>query len=504
YNAIESPSPVELSEDEVFVFPASYAQQRLWFLDQLEPNSPFYNIPSAVRLKGKLDVEALERSLNEITRRHETLRTTFEAKNDGPVQMIAPARSIALPIVELSAVPEAEREARLQELANEEAQRPFNLTTGPLFRARLLRLADDDHVALLTLHHIISDGWSMGVLIREIAILYEAFSTGKACPATKGSAEGPSPLPDLSIQYADYSEWQRGWLQGEVLESQLDYWKKQLGGELPALELPADRPRPAVQASRGATLSIDLPKPLTESLKALARQEGATLFMILLATFQTLLHRYTGQEDICVGTPIANRTRGEIEGLIGLFINTLVMRTDFSGEPAFRELLRRVREVTLGAYAHQDVPFEMVVEALHPERDTSYTPLFQVMFILQNAGGKAHELPGLTLSLIEPETKTATFDLTISTAETSAGMNVAVEYNTDLFEAATIKRVLGHYQTLLESVVATPDQSIATLNLLASAERRQLLDEWNNTLKIFPQADSCIQQLFEAQVERTP
>ena len=493
YNAIEDPSPVELSEDEVFVFPASYAQQRLWFLDQLEPGSPFYNIPSAVRLKGKLDVEALERSLNEIARRHETLRTIFEAKNDGPVQMIAPARSIALPIVDLSDVPETEREARLQELANEEAQRPFNLTTGPLFRARLLRLADDDHVALLTLHHIISDGWSMGVLIREIAILYEAFSTGK-----------PSPLPDLTIQYADYSEWQRGWLQGEVLESQLDYWKKQLGGKLPALELPADRPRPAVQTSRGATLSIDLLKPLTESLKALARQEGATLFMILLAAFQTLLHRYTGQEDICVGTPIANRTRGEIEGLIGLFINTLVMRTDFSGEPTFRELLRRAREVTLDAYAHQDVPFEMVVEALHPERDTSYNPLFQVMFILQNAGGRAHELPGLTLSLIEPETKTATFDLTISTAETAAGMSVAVEYNTDLFEAATIKRVLGHYQTLLESVVATPDQSIATLNLLTSAERRQLLEEWNNTFKVFPQADSCIQQLFEAQVERIP
>ncbi|RMF36691.1 MAG: non-ribosomal peptide synthetase, partial [Chloroflexi bacterium] len=352
--------------------PLSFAQQRLWFLDQLAPNTPLYNIPDAIRLRGPLDVAVLERSLNEIVRRHESLRTTFRATDGKPVQVIAPTLKLPLPLVDLSGLPKAAREAEVQRLATEEAQRPFDLSRGPLLRVTLLRLGDEEHVALLTMHHIISDGWSMRVLVQELAALYDAFSHGR-----------PSPLPDLPIQYADFALWQREWLQGEVLEEQLAYWKQQLSGSPPVLELPTDRPRPPVQSFRGAHRPFMLPRPLSQAIKALCRREGVTPFMLLLAAFQTLLHRYTGQDDISVGTPIANRNRAEIEGLIGYFANTLVLRTDLSGDPPFRELLKRVREVALGAYAHQDLPFEMLVDALQPERDLSHTPLFQVMFVLQ-------------------------------------------------------------------------------------------------------------------------
>ena len=492
-------------EEEVYVFPLSFAQERLWFLDQFEPNSPFYNIPAAVRLTGELDVAALERTLNEIVRRHEILRTTFATMNREPVQVISPTLTLSLPVTDLQDLPRARREAEAMRLATEEAQRPFELTRGPLVRAALLRLAQEEHIVLLTMHHIVSDGWSMGVLVAEIAAIYEAFSKAPAVgrvsiPAVAGS---PSPLPELPIQYADFALWQREWLQGEVLQAQLDYWKHHLDGSLGVLELPTDRPRPPVQTNRGATQSRKLPGVLTEALKSLGKQERTTLFMTLLAAFQTLLHRYSRQDSISVGSPIANRNRAEMEGLIGFFVNTLVLRTDFSGDPSFRQLLARVRQVTLEAYAHQDLPFEMLVDALHIERDMSHSPLFQVMFILQNAPVRARELSGLTLSQIETHSGTSTFDLTLSITEQMDGLDASAEYNTDLFDAPTITRMLGHFRTLLEGIVAAPDQRISALPILAESEQRALLVDWNETATPYRQ-DVCVQQLFEAQVERTP
>jgi len=489
-SGLETPPIVPVSRDGDL--PLSFAQQRLWFLDQLAPGNLFYNIPMAVRLKGRLDVAALERSLNEIVRRHEPLRTTFETVRGKPVQVIAPELILPLPVVDLTDLPEAEREVEAQRRAQEEVRQPFDLAEGPLLRAQLLKLDEEDHVALLTMHHIVSDGWSMGVLVREIAALYGAFSAGK-----------PSPLPDLPIQYADFAHWQREWLQGEVLETQLDHWKQQLSDSPPVLELPTDRPRPAVQTSQGATQSFTLPKGLSESLKTLGREERATLFMTLLAAFQSLLYRYTGQEDISIGTPIANRTRGEIEGLIGFFVNTLVMRTDFSGDPSFEELLARVREVALDAYAHQDLPFETLVEELQPQRDLSHTPLFQVMFVLDTAPMGTLELPGLTLSPVEVSSGTATFDLTLSMTSGPAGLGGYVEYNTDLFDRATIERMVGHFQTLLEGIVTNPEQPISRLPILTEAEQQQLLVGWNETAIDFPR-ETCIHHLFEAQVEARP
>ncbi len=473
-------------------FPLSFAQQRLWFLDQLEPGSPMYNIPSAVRLSGRLDVPVLEQSLNEIVRRHEALRTTFSSKNGQPVQVIAPKLELTLPVIDLRHLPESEREGEVQRLANEEAQRPFDLSRGPLLRTCLLRLADEGHVALLTMHHIISDGWSMGVLIGEIAALYEAFRQGY-----------PSPLPDLAIQYADYAHWQREWLRGDTLERQLSYWKQQLGDSPPVLALSTDRPRPAFQTSRGASLAFGLSSGLFEELKALSKKKGTTLFITLLAAFQALLYRYTGQEDISVGTPVANRNHSEIEGLIGFFVNTLVMRTDLSGDPSFEDLLERVRKVSLDAYAHQDLPFEMLVEELQPERDMSHTPLFQVMFAFQNAPMRTQRLPGLTLRQLEAHSKTAKFDLTLTVTEEEDRLSGALEYNADLFDTVTIERMLGHFQKLLEGIVANPNEHLSKLAVLTTAERRQLLVEWNDTAADYPQ-DLCLSQLFEAQVGRTP
>ncbi len=472
--------------------PLSFAQQRLWFLDQLAPANLFYNIPMAVRLTGRLDVEALERSLNEILRRHEVLRTTFRAEGGRPVQIIAPELSLTLSVEDLSRLPEAEREAEARRWMQEETRRPFDLARGPLLRAKLLKLGEEEHVAVLTMHHIISDGWSMEVLIREVAILYEAFSQGR-----------PSPLPELSIQYADFACWQRGWLQGEVLERQLAYWKEQLKDRPLMLDLPTDRPRPAVQSWRGATEKFALPLELSRKLRTLSREEGATLFMTLLAAFQTLLYRYTGQEDISVGTAIANRNRAEIEGLIGFFVNTLVMRTNLSGEPSFREVLKRARKVALEAYAHQDLPFEILVEALQPERDLSHTPLFQTAFALQNAPMEALELPGLTLTPLDVDTGTAKFDLMLVMAERPDGLSGVVEYNTDLFDTATIRRMVGHFQTLLTGIVSDPEQPISHLPLLTEREQQQLLVDWNATALATPM-DRCAHELFEAQVARRP
>jgi aspartate racemase len=471
--------------------PLSFAQQRLWFIDQLEPGNSAYNCPAAVRLKGPLNVAALEQSVNEIVKRHEALRTIFTTVDGQPAQVIAPTLTVRLPVVNLQELHESEREAEVQGLVIEEAQRPFNLARGPLLRVTVLRLAKEEHVGLLTMHHIVSDGWSTGILIREMAVLYEAFSRGRS-----------SPLPELTIQYADFAYWQRQWLQGEVLDTQLTYWKRQLL-DAPPLELFTDHPRPAVQTFRGSYQSLLLPKNVGEGLRALSRQEGITLFMTLLAAFKILLHRYTDQDDLIIGTPIANRNRLEIEGLIGFFVNTLVIRTDLSGNLTFRELSRRMREVCLGAYAHQDLPFERLVEELHLERNLGRNPLFQVMFVLQNASVQTIGLPGLTLNPVEVDSGTAHFDLTLHMADTEQGLIGTLAYNKDLFEAATITRMLGHFRTLLEAVVANPARRLSDLSLLCESERQQLLFEWNDTKTDYP-GELCIHQLFEAQVERTP
>ncbi|HEY6186814.1 MAG TPA: amino acid adenylation domain-containing protein, partial [Pyrinomonadaceae bacterium] len=398
--ALAAPPIVAVSRDQKL--PLSFSQQRLWFLDQLEPGGWMYNIPAAVRLTGRLDVAALEQTFREISRRHEALRTNFSMTDGQAVQVVYGERLISLPVVDLGDLPETERESEAERLIAEESQQPFDLEHGSLIRVFLLRLEEEDHVLAVTMHHIISDGWSIGVLIKEMATLYEAFSAGQ-----------PSPLPELPIQYADFAHWQREWLQGDVLDAQLSYWKRQLAGAPPLLELPTDRPRPAVQTYNGAHLSLSLPLPLCAALRSLCRDEGVTLFMAMLAAFQTLLYRYTGEEDIVVSTGIANRMRAEVEPLIGFFVNTLVLRTDLGGSPSFRELLKQVREVTLGAYAHQDVPFELIVEAMQPERNPSYTPIFQVMMVLQNAPLERMEVPGLEIRQVGGEGKTAKFDLTM-------------------------------------------------------------------------------------------
>ncbi|MHC4593584.1 MAG: non-ribosomal peptide synthetase [Planctomycetota bacterium] len=468
----------------------SFAQQRLWFLDQLGTGAA-YNIPMALRHTGRISVAALEGSLNEIVRRHEALRTTFKTADGSPTQVIADYVSEAMPVIDLSGKPEEARECEAQRLIVEESKQLFNLTEGPLFRAKLLRMSDEDHILLLTMHHIVSDGWSMGVFARELTALYSAFSNGD-----------PSPLADLPIQYADFAVWQRNWLQGEVLETQLSYWQKQLDG-ISVLQLPTDRPRPRVQTFNGACQSLELSSMLTGELNALSKREGATLFMTLLAAFQTLLYRYTGQDDIVVGSPIANRNRTEIEGLIGFFVNSLAIRGDLSGNPSFRELLERVRGVALGAYAHQDLPFEKLVEVLRPERDMSHTPLFQVMFALQNAPMEALELTGLTTTLLEQGSIKAGYDLEFYLWEKMEGLGGMLIYNTDLFDVATITRMMGHYQNLLKGIVSDLNKRISELPLLTEAEKHHLLVELNDTKADYPQ-DQCVHQLFEAQVEQTP
>jgi amino acid adenylation domain-containing protein/thioester reductase-like protein len=484
---------------EAGALPLSFAQRRLWFLEQLMPGTAIYNIPQALQLTGPLDVDALERAFNEIGRRHETLRTTFHVVDGQPMQVIADSVEWRMPIVDLSAAPVTERAAVVERLIAEEIQLPFDLTCGPLLRAKLLRLADAEHVLIVTMHHIISDGWSFGVATRELAALYEAFVANK-----------PSPLPDLPIQYVDFAHWQQTWLQdgsgasGESpLQAQLAYWKQQLSGDLPMLDLPTDRSRPAFQSYRGAHHPLMLPGALTQALKALSGKEGVSLFTILLAALKTLLYRYSGQTDICVGSPVANRTRPEIEGLIGFFVNTLALRTDLSGNPPFRELLGRVREVALGAYARQDLPFEKLVEELQPERDLSRAPLFQVLCVQLDAQATTLQLAGLTLEPLPIHTGTAQFDLSFYLSESHEAVSGYIEYNTDLFEPVTIARMAGHFETLLNQIARDPDQLIADLPILTPAERRELLVEWNATQRDYP-SQSCLQTLFEAQAARTP
>src|SRR5580692_1395139 len=434
------------------LLPLSYAQQRLWFLDQLEPGKATYNIPCAVRLSGVLDVGALQESLQEIVRRHEVLRTSFPMKEGNPVQEIEPEMRIELAVKDLMAEEEGERERVAEELAKEEAQRPFDLSKGGLIRARVLRLEEEEHVLLVTMHHMVSDGWSLGVLVREFSELYEAHREGRAWQ-----------LPELKIQYADYAEWQRGWLKGEVLEEQLRYWKEQLQG-LEVLEIPTDKVRPAVASHEGASVRFSLTKELTRELKELSRREGVTLFMTLLAGYQVLLHRYSGQEDIAIGTPVANRNRGEIEGLIGFFVNTLVLRTDLRGKPAFREVLKRVREVTLGAYAHQEVPFEKLVEELAPERDLSRSPLFQVMLTLQNTPPKKLFSDSLEVRDMKYEYPAARLDLILIFEELAEILTGVVDYRTDLFTASTINLFISELQALFAMIVKNPDSQLDKLD----------------------------------------
>ncbi|HJX28291.1 MAG TPA: amino acid adenylation domain-containing protein, partial [Thermoanaerobaculia bacterium] len=452
--------------------PLSFAQQRLWFLEQLEPGNTAYHMPQAVRLTGRVSAKLLERIFAAIVARHEALRTTFVSRGEQPAQVIASAgeRPPVLRVIDLSGLPEAEREERAHALARQEAARPFDLRTGPLMRQTLVRLAAEDHLLLLNLHHIVSDGWSMGVLIGEIAELYRAFSSG----------DEPR-LPALPVQYADYAVWQRGWLQGEVLAAELAWWREQLAGLPPLLELPTDRPRPPVQSFRGGQLGLRLPADLSDRLRALAHREGATLFMALLAGFQALLARCSGQDQIAVGSPIAGRNHSEIESLIGFFVNTLVLRGDLSGTPGFRELVGRARERALGAYAHQEVPFEKLVEERAPERSLAHAPLFQVMLVLQNTGEQGIALEGLRLRPVDTGSAGAKFDLTLSFQEHGGEILGGLTYASDLFDAATLRRFLDRFERLLASALESPAMPWTELQLLAPAEVKQLA-EWTDTV----------------------
>src|SRR5215472_16703394 len=489
--AVDSLPPVRRAPRDR-ALPLSSAQQRLWFLNQLEPDSPYYNIPMALRLDGALDVNALHSALNESIRRHEILRTTYVVEGDSPVQVISPELKIDLPILDLSHIPTNEQPSEVRRLAIENGRHIFNLQTGPLIRASLLKLAECDHVLLLNFHHIANDGWSIWQFAIELAPLYEAKREGKS-----------SPLPELPVQYADFAVWQRDWLKSDIIARQLDYWTKQLTGAPETLELPTDHRRPDVLSLRGATEKAVLPRDLLDRLNELSQQYGATLFMTLLAAYQTLLYRYTRQEEIVVGSPIASRTRTELEDLIGFFVNTLVMRTDLSGNPRFVELLERVRSTALGAYSNQDLPFEKLVEKLQPERELGRMPLFQVWFVLQNAPRISLQLPSLELRSMDVHNGTAKFDLGLFTVEKPDGLYCTVEYSTDLFEAVTIRRFLGHYRVLLEAIAAAPAKRLSELPLLTVGEREQIVVQWNDTAHAVNRERS-LHQFIEDQVERTP
>jgi amino acid adenylation domain-containing protein len=475
----------------LFSFPLSFAQQRLWFLEQLQPGLIAYNLPGAVRLRGPLVVASLERALGAVVTRHESLRTTIRPMGDSAVQIVSSEDGFRLPLVDLSGFPPEQREKELMLRIQEEARQSFDLVRGPLFRSALYRLGPEHHILMLAMHHIVTDGWSIGVLVEELGVLYSDICRGRE----------PS-LPELPIQYPDFAEWQRDWLQGETLERMLSYWRNRLQGAPAVLDLPADYPRPAVERYRGAQFRFTIPLPVAQALSSLARREGATLFMALLAAFKVLLSRYSGQADIVVGSPIAGRDRSELEGLIGLFVNTLVLKTYLGGAPGFREILGRVRETCLGAYEHQDLPFEKLVEELKPERDLSRNPLFQVMFALQNAPLRPLSLEDLTITPVEFDRGAAQLDLALHMQETDEGLLGVFEYSTDLFESGTIERMAGHFVTLLEAAVSEPDRRVSDLPWLTEAERRQVLVEWNATSKSYP--ETTIHRLIEEQVRRTP
>ena len=481
--------PVPRNQD----LPLSFAQQRLWFLDQLAPGNPSYNIPSAMRLRGNLNIDALEKAIKEIIRRHESLRTTFKDVAGKPVQVISEDINFKLEQLDISHFPEEDRQAEALRLAKAEAATPFDLANGPLIRARLIKLADDDYAMLFNMHHIISDGWSVGILVSEVVRLYSAFCEDK-----------PSPLSDLEIQYADFAHWQRNWLDGEVLQKQILFWKEELSGAPPLLELPTDRPRPPVQTSNGAQEAVQLDASLTAAIRKLSQEEGATTFMILLAAFQTLLHRYSGQDQILVGSPIANRTNSKVEKLIGFFVNTLIMKSDFADNPSFSDLLAQVRERSLNAFAHQDLPFEKLVEELQPERDMSHTPLFQVAFVLQNAPPQQMiELPDLSMQAMESGVTTAKYDLTLTMMEAGEQIVGSMEYNTDLFDRETIQRMLEHFKLLLQVMIDNPEREVGSFPLLSEKEKYLTLEEWNESARPFPDT-VCVHQRFEEWVAQQP
>ncbi|MDT4968421.1 MAG: hypothetical protein QOJ64_3158 [Acidobacteriota bacterium] len=486
--------PISRRSADVERLPLSLAQQRLWFLDQLEPGSNFYNIFETFPFNGPLDEQALERSVNEIVRRHEVLRTTFDVVDGQPVQKIAPHAPVSIPVIELSHLTPETREGEVARISAEASGAPFDLRGGPLVRFTLLRLDAEERVLLVGMHHIISDAWSLDILTRELRILYKAFAKGES-----------SPLPDLQIQYSDFAIWQRQWLQGEVLDKQVSYWQRQLSGAPAALELPTDKPRPLVPTHNGASQTRGLPRGLFASIKSLSQRENASPFMALLAAFNVLLHRYTNQVDIVVGTPLAGRNRSEVEGLIGFFVNTLVIRTDLSGDPGFSGLLRRVRDTALDAYAHQDLPFEKLVEVVQPERDTSRNPLFQVSFQLSNVADDSLDEEYAAECGVESEVEetTAKFDLGINFWASTEDLRLQVDYSSDLFEHETIERMLEHFERLLIDVCSDPTRPVSQIEFLTEAERAQLLYEWNDTSSDYPRS-SCLHELFETQAKRAP
>jgi len=471
--------------------PLSFAQQRLWFLDQLVPNNPFYNIPGAVRLEGGLNLEALERVINEIVRRHETLRTRIEVEEGVPVQVVDEWEPRRLEVEDLTSLTQEEGEKEVRRMAKEEARTGFDLSRELMLRVKVLKLGVERHVMLLTMHHIVSDEWSLEILIREVGALYRAYLAGEE-----------SPLEELPIQYADFAVWQREWLKGEALERELEYWRRQLAGT-ENLQLPTDRPRPAAPSYRGARRHFVIERELTEKLRALGQREGATLFMTLLGGFDVLMSRYSGQQDVALGTDIANRNRAEIEGLIGFFVNQLVLRVEAPAAESFRELLARVREVCLGAYAHQDAPFEKLVEELQPERDLSRSPLFQVKLLLQHASREGLELVGTRLSIDVGEVETAKIDLRVEITDEGRDLIGAAEYSQDLFEAETIERLMSHYANVLRGIVEDSERPISQLSLLNEAEREQIVVEWNQTAVSYSKAQR-IHELFTEQAERIP
>ncbi|MGB3125561.1 MAG: condensation domain-containing protein, partial [Pseudomonas sp.] len=471
--------------------PLSYAQERQWFLWQLEPDSAAYHIPTALRLRGTLDLHALQRSFDGLITRHESLRTRFVREHEVMRQLIEPELPLLIS-VEHAAVAD---EAALKAWVEGEIRLPFDLEQGPLLRVKLLRISDEDHVLLVVQHHIVSDGSSMQVMVNELIALYGGYCRNE-----------PTELPPLAIQYADYALWQRSWMEAGERERQLAYWIGQLGGEQPVLELPQDHARPAVQSYRGARCDIPVSQALGQALQVIARREGATLFMLLLASFQTLLHRYSGQNDIRVGAPSANRNRVETEGLIGFFVNTQILRADFSDGLTFIELLRQVKQHALAAQAHQDLPFEQLVEALAPERSLSRNPLFQVMFNHQRAArqtGPARQLPGLSVEGVTWDTQVAQLDLTLEVHEADDGLCASFIYATDLFDAGRIERMAQHWLALLQGIVETPNRAVGELAMLSRAEQQLIVQGWNATAEAYP-LDTSVQQLIEAQVLKTP
>ncbi|MEG3918022.1 amino acid adenylation domain-containing protein [Microcoleus sp. T3_A4] len=467
--------------------PLSFPQEQLWFLNQLDPNNVSYNELFALRFLGVLNIVRLEQSLNKIVDRHAALRTNFTTVNGQPVQVIAESLILTVPVIDLSNLHASDRETEVQQLATEQAQKPFDLVSEPLIQATVLKLTDIEYIFLLRTHHIVWDGWSLGVMWRELAAFYNDLS---------------QELPPLPAEYPDFAVWQRQYLTGEVLDSLQTYWKEQLLDAPPLLERPTDRARGVTQTFRGKHYRFVIPKPLTEALLDLSRRQKVTIFMTLLTAFQTLLYRYTGQDDIVVGSPIANRDRAEFKDLIGYFVNTLVLRTCLAGNPSFEDLLSRVRKVTLGAYGHRELPFEKLVEILQPERSLSYTPLFQVMFMLLDELPEI-QMEGLRVSPLAVETGMARVDLVLSIEKTASGLIGEWEYNIDLFDDVTIAQMTDHFQTLLEAITANPKQKLSELPLLTEIDRHQLLVEWNNTEAEYPQ-DKCIHQLFEEQVENSP